>query len=381
MLVQVALVGAVAEVLYRGEVLGQEQPQAEPGQPGEPGVPLAVKGHVDPALGVHGPQGVHPQEGGDGQGGDAQLAGHAGPAVLQAGGLDGVDLHRGPLVADLVPLELNELVVVRGGAVHVPLHGPGEEIPVLPHQGGEQPPALVEGVAEAGAGQGQGQGGLLHLHRALLGGVQEEGLLVEDDLVEAQGVAGGAEVPFLPGGVVEGQSAQALFGQGGQLHRRLPVGGQMGQLQLPAVQGFPVLADLVAHLEEVLGVCEVQVVVEQEHVLPVRVLPGPEGTDHVLIFQQAGVGGAVRVDQAVHAEVPVVGEFPEVPAVPVDGPVVRGGAAVDGVVAPLPHKAAAEAGVLHNPLLVVLRVPGAVAHGVDVLALDEGHPPAVKVLV
>ena len=51
------------------------------------------------------------------------------------------------------------------------------------------------------------------------------------------------------------------------------------------------------------------------------------------------------------------------------------------MVAPLPHKAAHKARVLHDLLLVIFRIPGAVAHGVDVLALDERHLPAGEQLV
>ena len=380
-LVLVALVGAVAKVLHRGEVFGQKQPHSKPGQPGEPSIPAAVQAGVHAALGVDGPLGLHPQEGGHGQRRDAQLAGDAGPAVLQPGDLDAVHLHRGPVVARQLPLVADVLVVVRGGPVQVPAHGLLQVIAILPHQGVKQPGVLVEHIAELLPGQDHRVPGLLQLHRPLGGGVQEEGLVVENDLVKAQGVPGGAEVPRRLGGVGEEQGAHPALRQRGQYHLRLPVGGQMGQLQLPAVQHFPVLADLIGHREEVLGVGEVQVVVEDKGVRLALGPPRPDGPDHVLILQQAGVGGAVGVHQAVHAEIPVVGELPEVPAVPVDGPVVRGGAAVDGVVAPLPHKAAAEAVVLHNQLLVVLRVPGAVAHGVDVLALDKGQLLVRQVLV
>ncbi len=93
------------------------------------------------------------------------------------------------------------------------------------------------------------------------------------------------------------------------------------------------------------------------------------------------MGRAVRVDQAVHAEVAVVGELLVVAAVAVDGPVVRGLAAIDRVVAPLPHKAARKAIVPHNQLLVVLRISGAVAHGVDVLAQHKGRPAAFPGLI
>ena len=84
------------------------------------------------------------------------------------------------------------------------------------------------------------------------------------------------------------------------------------------------------------------------------------------------MGRAVRVHQAVHAEVSVVGKIVEIAAVAIHIPVIRRAAHVDGVITPLPHKAAHKAVVPQDLLHVVLNIPGAVAHGVDELALHKG---------
>ena len=74
------------------------------------------------------------------------------------------------------------------------------------------------------------------------------------------------------------------------------MGGDGRHFQAAAEQGFPVLLHLVGEGRHVLGIGEVQVVVEAEgaalHLL------GPQGTDHIFIFQQAGMGGAVGIHQA-----------------------------------------------------------------------------------
>ena len=84
------------------------------------------------------------------------------------------------------------------------------------------------------------------------------------------------------------------------------------------------------------------------------------------------MGASIGVDQAVHAEVAVVGVVPEVTAV---GEVGIGDAILTdggGVVDELPDTAAHEAilGVDHIPIL--LQTAGAVAHGVGVLAEEQG---------
>ena len=76
----------------------------------------------------------------------------------------------------------------------------------------------------------------------------------------------------------------------------------------------------------------------------------------------------VGVHKAVHAEVAVVRIFAKVTAVAENIAVVRRRAAVNGVVAPFPNKAAHKAVILHDQLLVLFRISGAVTHRVDVLA-------------
>ena len=94
----------------------------------------------------------------------------------------------------------------------------------------------------------------------------------------------------------------------------------------------------------------------------------PRRTVYVFVFQKTGVHPAVRIDQTVHAEVSVVRELAAVAAVSVDFPAVRRCSPVDGVVAPLPDKAAADAVVLLHELEIIFQIARAVAHGVTVFA-------------
>ena len=112
-------------------------------------------------------------------------------------------------------------------------------------------------------------------------------------------------------------------------------------------------------------------------------LTDPGGPVDVLELLQAGVGRAVRPHQAVHAEVAVVGLLTEITAVEIPPGAVRCAAHVHGVVAPLPNEAAAVAVVTLEALEIVLQIPGAVAHGMRILAQHVGlvHPMLVEVAV
>ena len=78
----------------------------------------------------------------------------------------------------------------------------------------------------------------------------------------------------------------------------------------------------------------------------------------ILKLQQARVRPAVRIYQAVHTEIPVMRNFPMVAAVGVHFLSGNGSARLDGMVAPLPDKAPADAVVLLNQLKVILQVAG-----------------------
>src|SRR5699024_6134389 len=253
----------------------------EPGQEGELHIPLAVELHVHAALAVHSPHGLHVHKLGDGDGGDAQVRGE-GVALL----LHRVDTHGGPVVASLPPLGGDVAVVVRGGAVGVPLHGPGEQVPVLVHHLGEQAGGVVEHIAELWAGEHHLVGAGLYGDGALGGGIQEEGLLGEDDFVKAQSVAGLKEGAVLLGGVEEGHRGDAALGQLGQGDFRLAVGGDGGHLQLAAEQRLAVLHHLVGEGQVVHGVGEVQIVVELKGAAGKQ--GGAHRADDVLKLQQAG---------------------------------------------------------------------------------------------
>ena len=92
---------------------------------------------------------------------------------------------------------------------------------------------------------------------------------------------------------------------------------------------------------------------------------------------------SVRIHQAVHAEISVVGIFPGIPAVVVNVPAVLRFSFPGGVVAPLPDETTAEFILGVHQFHIILDVPGAVAHGVDKLAQNQRffHPAVFAVLL
>ena len=196
---------------------------------------------------------------------------------------------------------------------------------------------------------------------------------MDGDLVKAQLVALRKTGGVAAGGVEQADLHEVALRQLiGQLDPILAAGGDGGQLQR-----LDPLVDAVEHGDalhacELVGALERLLVAQQHGVLFGVVGDGAQGADYVLVLLQAGMGRAVGVDEAVHAEVAVVGLLTEVAAVVVDVLAGDGLAHVDGVVAPLPDEAAAEVVVLVDELLIVLGVSGAVAHRVDVFAEDQG---------
>mmetsp|Transcript_48926 Transcript_48926/g.79598 ORF Transcript_48926/g.79598 Transcript_48926/m.79598 type:complete len:319 (-) Transcript_48926:1448-2404(-) len=93
----------------------------------------------------------------------------------------------------------------------------------------------------------------------------------------------------------------------------------------------------------------------------------------LLQLKAAGVWSAVREHEAVDAEGGIVDGVPEVPTVrPILRPVRR--SLGQPLVNPVPHKAPLQSGVHVDRLPVLVHVAVAVAHGMCVLAQDQGPP-------
>ncbi len=192
-----------------------------------------------------------------------------------------VDLHGGPVIARLGPLGVHILVVVRGGAVNVPLHGPGENILVLKAHLPEQAGGFAELILKLGSADSNKPAALADLHRLFGQGGQGRSLLTEQNLVEAQLVASGKEGSVVPGLIEEGNSGKAGAGQAGHRDLRLAVGGDGGHFQISARHDLAIGHGLIAQGGKVLGVGEVPVVVEDENALFALRLAGADGPDHV----------------------------------------------------------------------------------------------------
>ena len=82
--------------------------------------------------------------------------------------------------------------------------------------------------------------------------------------------------------------------------------------------------------------------------------------------------GAVRIYQAVHAEVSVMRVFFMVSPIEINFfPVIRFSMA-DGMVAPFPHEPPTDLAMLVEYLEIILQVAGAVPHGMAIFTQDQG---------
>ena len=110
----------------------------------------------------------------------------------------------------------------------------------------------------------------------------------------------------------------------------------------------------VHHIGKVHGVCQIHTPI---------FIGCPDGTRHIFVLQQTGMGSAVRIDQSVHAEIPLHRELAEITPVVEFFLPLGGHAHVYTVVAPLPDKRTHEAVITVHQVKIILQVSGAVSHG------------------
>ena len=215
--------------------------------------------------------------------------------------------------------------------------------------------------------------GFLQLHRGRTGfdTGQGKGILPQHKLVKAQKMPCLGERPVYCLDIVKFDRYQALSRQRDrQGDTGFPVGSNGQGPQRPGFYRFPVDLDHIADFRQIPGIDKVQGVAKYKLVFPHHF--GADGAGNLSQFIQPCMGSTVGVNQAVHTEVPVVGILSKIAAVVVDLFPLYGLAHVNRVVAPLPHKPAAKTVIPVDLLVVVLQIPGAIAHGMGKLALNKG---------
>ncbi|MNM64674.1 hypothetical protein D3C81_760820 [compost metagenome] len=158
-----------------------------------------------------------------------------------------------------------------------------------------------------------------------------------------------------------------------------PIEGWQFELQLcGGTRGNPFQPDLLAgqqfalclHFDQQADVVEIGEPVAVFQLKPTtRQIQRPhlDRADHLLVFAQARPRGLIRIDEAIHAEVVVVGVVAVVAAVLVNGaPLLV--LIQNAVIAPLPDVVALNVGMAVEHLLVFAKTTRAVAHGVGVFA-------------
>ena len=289
---------------------------------------------------------------------DAHLAVH-GHKVGVVGTGDGLVVVCGE------PVGLELAVVVGGCAPHVQIHGAVQNFHTLIGHPGKHTGELIVAVGEVGGGEGQiaavlGDGDAVFQNGLSLpvgqSGLVAVVLILQCDLVKTQCKALGDQIRGVLGVVTDLQEAAA---PGGDLNIQGDGAAHVGAdgrdlLQLTLLHRCAVTGDLIGGGDIVLQGDKIHVVVQGHLAGLLVIVRHTHGAVHVLILHQTGVGPAVGIDQTVHTEVAVVGILTVVTAIPVHILAVRGLALINGVIAPLPDKAAAHTLVGLNELPVVL---------------------------
>ena len=129
-----------------------------------------------------------------------------------------------------------------------------------------------------------------------------------------------------------------------------------------------VTVELIAQRGVIGQIHKIHVVVQGQGAGALVIMGHARWAVNVFELQQAGVGAAIRVNKAVHAEIAIVGPLAVVAAIIKDGAPILGFAFVDAMVAPFPQQAAHETGMTLDKLEVIFQVAGAVTHAMAVFA-------------
>ena len=199
--------------------------------------------------------------------------------------------------------------------------------------------------------------------------------VLNGDLVKAQRVSRRLEGICVPERVQDLQEDPALFGNPGGLRRKddyaLRPGRDLRQQQridLPGEEDHTVTGKLPTEPDSIVQHGEIHLVPQGQGAVLRFIADGPDRPVDIFKFRQGRVRSAVRRYQTVHAEVPVVGEFSVVAAIEITVTPVGSLSVVYRMIAPFPHKAAADAVILFDQGVIILKIPGAVSHGVTVFA-------------
>ena len=125
-------------------------------------------------------------------------------------------------------------------------------------------------------------------------------------------------------------------------------------------------------IDSALGRYEVQMILQRNPAVGQISRSHAQRAQHVLVFQQAGMGRTVGGHQAVGAEVAVVQHLTEVATIAIALPALVILADGGRMIAPLPHERAADARLALHQAEIILQVSRPVAHGMAILAHDIG---------
>ena len=191
------------------------------------------------------------------------------------------------------------------------------------------------------------------------------------DLVKPQSVPRGERAGCFLEDIGHFQEAAAfLRDEKRQRYLTGAVGGNRGQQERSSRDQGPVVGQSPGGADFLRGIQEIKVIFYGQD-FPLGVVGGPKRPVDVLVLEKSRVRAPVGVDQSVQAEVRVMLQLSVISAVEKDVFAGRCFALVDGVVAPLPDKAAAESGIDFRQVPVFFEVAGAVAHGVAVFHQQE----------
>ena len=381
-LVHIVLDGAKAVVGNIFQALGQEHSQAEARQLGEFGIALCQDVHSDGTGDTDSPIQLDCDELLDGGSSDGNIGVDA-DLVFSGHEMGIVGAGHHVIVVGCHPVQLQLTVIIGGSSPDVEVHASFQDFLAVEGHFGEHAGELIILIGKCRGADGNvavifsGGDAVLALGLGLpdrqcrlVAAVS----IIQLNLIEAQVKALRKDLGGVLQLVGDLQIAAALFRDPDiQRNGAIAVRRNCRELfDLAAGDDDAITAQLISSGDVVGQADKVHIVVDGQLTSLSIVGLDADGAMDILVFHQAGAGGSVGVNQAVHAEVAVMGPFTAVAAVQILCLAVFSDTGIDCVVTPLPDEAAAHNVVILDELPVIFQIAGAVAHCVCVFTHQEG---------
>ena len=296
-----------------------------------------------------------------------------------------ISSRHNPVVLSFHPLQLDIPVIIRGRPPDIVLHGTIQKVLVLINHLRKSAGELIVSVAEIVGRNDEIMVILIHsqcfscciaICKQLFHFLISIFGCFDTDLVKSQFKAGRQNFCGFLQKIGQFQEAFSFFClryRKGDLFFAMSRKIQDNRIiDNPFFHNNPINGSFVMNAQKILDVCKIHIVVKD--CCPFFLIKGPYSHRTMNIFElhEPRVWCAIRINQAVHAEVSVLRILVVISSISIDFFTLDRLSKINRMVTPLPHEAAAGSVIGMDDRKVIFQVSRAVAHSVAVFAHHKG---------